>query len=604
MRKLDPQVTLGIFVLLLIAGTAVNFVLRKDLTPIFDETPALLSFENEARDKNIETLGGYYRNEWNDIWYNPSQGAPKRPLQYLYRPLQVLTVTFKILSCHIFHNWPAVPVFFNALILSLAAALVFLLGTRLTGDYFSSLGAAAFFLFSLPAITGTWVVLTGEHALVIIVICGLILSYVHYKESYSWKWMVLIVLIGFLGPLYKEYTAVGLFILLAMELTDKKKSWKTIAIVTALIFHAIFPAFLINALFFHNIVFTSTFAEMKVPGKALFFILKFHAINHLFFTIPPLIVLLGLTGAFFSIYKKNQSKLWVAPILLLAYSSLFIPPDNGIQPLGHYLSLFLLIFLSLSVFKINRWLALWFIISWIPHLLIFFGHIHLMYTIPPLSLILLWHIRNMVVIINASWTKSLRYFVISLLGFLLLVALTDQLVNVTAAYRTFKAINTSAVSIAENMGHDMPDNTPAVLVSNTLLGHDVEYYLTRNKQKSLKLNGFTFTDAVVWNQEYAEEDRFKRLIERERGRGPIYLLDIDIYSSSLAQFIDRFNFPVKEVYTYSTDVSYPYVDVLKYLIPAVYQPFPGSPDLIDHFIRSKRLFVGRVSASYKLYRLE
>ncbi len=597
-----------IFFIFIFVGTSINFFLRSSLEPVFDETVAIKYIENDVQKLAAKNPWDYYKKQWKNIWYEDSRKGvkPQRPLQHLYRPLVVISVSSKILLCHIFNNCPWVPVLINSLILSLAGGLNYLLGWQLTRDQFSSALATFFMMFSMPALTGTWVTLTGDHLSVSLLMSLAILSYLNFKRNHSKVWMIPIILIAFLGPLYKEFPSIALFIIFVTELSRHDRNWRFLLVLVPFLIHSLYPAFFINLIFFHHVVFSSFYAKMQVLPRMVLGVFHFHSINHLFFTLPPLLVFFGIGSLFFNLFSQRKYPSWVFGVVFLfflgCYYSLFIPQIHFLQPVPRYLTLILAIAVSLSALMIHKILFLWSFFTWFPYLAVYFGEVHLTYALGPFFIILFWHVKRF-------FTQCLKFngfnnYKIFLAGFTLILTMLDQGLNMVAVDRVFKETNQSARQMAHHLSLDAREGKPLILLSHTLLGHDVEYFLKKNENRSLKVSGFTFKDAVSWEESYSIDLKFLNLLKRERSIGQIYFLDIDAYPTLLSQFIQQFAIPLTKVYEYESSISYPYLDFLKFFIPFEYTSFPGSPDMIDHFSRDRGLFRRRVHVKYILYRLD
>ena len=272
----------------------------------------------------------------------------------------------------------------------------------------------------------------------------------------------------FFAPLYKEYLLLISFTIFFSELISPKRSWRLLLFMLPLLIHSVFPLFIINFLFYKNPAFSSPLEKYISHIKTLNINFRLHAFNHLIFTIPPIISLLGIVAIYRNIFSKRLlgHKVNLAVILFLSilYTSLFIPPDVSSIPWTNFLSFLLVLCISLSAFQINRILAVWFFIAWLPYLLIYYVEVHLVYAIGPLAIILLWNIGQFLKCLSNNKKKETLSLAPLLLIILLCVAFVDQALNPIAAYRTFKATNDAAINISHHLSRNDLEGKQNILI--------------------------------------------------------------------------------------------------------------------------------------------
>jgi hypothetical protein len=585
-------------------GTLVPFGVRKDAALIFDETFAIEKLGSFLQDQSIQSSREFFQHYWTDIWLEPADGPVRRPLQTSYRPLQVLTVCYKILNHDIFARAHNTSLLINCLLLGLAGGLLYLTGLALTKDHIISAGAAYLMMFSMAALTSTWVALTGEHALVPLLMSAAILLYLKYKEKGGLRYLLPMGLIFFVGPMYKEYLCITVFIFWGAELCAPKRSKAFLALLCVATFHAVFPSFIVNVLCYQNMILKSPFSSHTgsvVAGKSFF---KFQFINFFFFSITPTIAVLGCFAVLLRFIQRYPR--WKKLILVLGcflIGALFI---SDFRPVFGWFVLALLLFVTGCAWRIHRVLFFWLLIGWLPYLKVYYIEAHLMYAIMPLALVLLWHIKQQWFSGDPKGAEAVSVVKKILLVFLCL-AFIDQGLNLLSAKRGFEETTQLAQQVARDIATrmDQVSREKNILISNTLLGKDIAFYLRRNHQKVLDLNGFT-----VWRNSLKEEEMFltpeafAEVVARQDEQTRIFLLDEDAYPSRMTFFIRTLGLELKPLRQRQTNVRYPYVDVLKYFVPVLFTSYPGTPDIIDFAFMGKGLFYRKLYGGQYLFVLE
>ena len=595
-----------IFIFLLIFGIVTNFWLRLPLDPIFDETIKIQFLQRQITQFNVTSPDEYFQKFWNEIWYEPPTGIPQRPLQTIYRPLLVLHILFNVLYFHIFGHVSWIPILINCFLLSATAGSIFLVSQKLTNNRFCSIGAAILTMFSIPALTGTWIVVTGAHCLVSLAMSLALLSYINYKETNSLKWLTPLSFILFLGPLYKEYFTLMPFILLCAEIFSYNRSVRLICFILPFLFHALYPAFLINLIFYHNLVFRSPLANYYNYIISFSDVqIKWHFTNILIFSIPPLLSLLGALG----IYKisennrteNNFQKMKKMLVFVLLYGSLFVSRYDALQPWAGYLSFSFLILISFFAFRIHFLLAIWFLISWLPYLITYYVEVHLVHAIGPMTIIFLWYAEKL---FRGSIPNKPSLRGIQLFSIIVIIAFLDQGLNLIAVQRVFKETAAISKNIAQYMIQNREEKSFNILLSHSLLGKDIGFYFERDVNRPLDMNGFTvIRDPIETEELYISPMKFLGLLENFKLKANIYLLDVNFYPTQMAWFIKSIPYISEVVYLYKTDVVYLYTDILKFFVPSEYLSFPGSPDLRDFARMETHLFYRRLSGEQILYKL-
>jgi hypothetical protein len=572
---------INLWILYFVLGTSLFFFPRYKDGIIFDSTAVIYYL------RQFKSFSSFLEINWNKIWYENKTVANERPLQTkVYRPVQVITAAAKGLE-YLYGN-KYLPLIINALLVVISGLFLFLLILQLTRDKWASLGASFLFLFSTSNITGAWVFISGEHNLVVICVCLILLSYLKFKSKRNWFWLLPIYVVGFFGILYKEYVIFPLFVIYGAEILNRKRDLKLLAALLPLLFHCFFPSFYINSIFYQN-------PRLYSVSPSNQFFIRWEAMNHFVFQIPPLISLLGMWAMFHNNpFLKSKKKLCV--FILICWCALFAKSSFP----GSILPTIFASAVSLSAFWIHPILAIWSAIGWAPYLLVFYGvEVHMMYAIAPFAAILLWHIHQY---LKKGTKNTQKVFYV-----LLVVAFADQLLNIIAVDRTFSEYSRMANVLSNKIASESTAKKN-VLVSSTLMAVDIAYRLEEQHKIILDQLLYTF-DAVIGSGNaacYIELNKFRALLDSfsKEKISPLFI-DVDLGKniSHFKRFTKQLPYTFTEIEKFESRVTYPYLDPLKALIYNSHLSFMGSPDLIHFYTIQTKPFYRVMDNPITLYRL-
>lgn len=599
----------GIILALACVGTLAFYLPRAQSGPIFNETGVIRHVKRLVRDTGAQSPIDLIGKQMKTIWYDPSQGPSDRPLEGLYRPLPMITVLLKTSAFYIFSNQPNGPVLVNALIVGLTGVLIFLTIRRLTAQRAVAIAAALLTLFAVPTITSNWVATAGEHALVPLFMCVELLCYLQFKRSGSWSWAVLLAVVAFVAPLYREYAFITPFIIAAAEVISPRRRLAFLGLLLPLLFHSVYTSFAINLVFYQHFVLRSVFVRTGVHPSDL----RFEALSHFVFTLPPLISALGVLGICSVIvaWARRQPRglallilcAFLCVTLCAAWGTLFISTHS--RPV-EWAQLAAVVAISAAGLYVHRLLALWAVATWLPFLVSFNGvEVYMQYALPPFVAILLYFAFHLCRQMYQSTSVTLRTGGCAVAG-LLVLACADQALNLNACYQEFGASNDSARALAHVVADYSGDRQP-VIIAHTLLLDDIQYYMATCEKKSLHLWGYTFVKAVGPDSPafYGRRDRFMRFVATSPPNWAVFLIDAELSNPTvMSGFISELPVPARMIHWNRTDVSYPFLDPLKHLIPFEYISYPGTPDLGEYANLESGLFHRRVWTSHPVFLLE
>jgi hypothetical protein len=85
----------------------------------------------------------------------------------------------------------------------------------------------------------------------------------------------------------------------------------------------------------------------------------------------------------------------------------------------------------------------------------------------------------------------------------------------------------------------------------------------------------------------------------------VFLIDAELSQPTvMSEFLSELPLPARMVHWNRTDVSYPFLDPLKHLIPFEYISYPGTPDLGEYANLESGWFHRRVWTSHRVFLLE
>ncbi len=325
-------------------------------------------------------------------------------LDWSYRPLEMLLDWMLV---HSFGASEAVQIFFKSAVIGLLGGLIYLLMREITRRHFLAIASAFLVIFSVPMVIESW----WYHHMIgyteVVMLFGFI-AYLRYKRLKRWRWLIAFWFAGLAAPLLGEYgvslPAIVAFSLIVDSVLDRTKpDLRLLASAIILTFFGFYPDLLPNLLIAQRVVMTSilgrfvagTIVEQGLLGWIQPSLPYFLIIGSLTLILTTT-ALLSLTVQFIRTRKQQPNLMVMGHVLLYILLIIFI--RNYPPPLHEYLLdpyyllpiLFPVLFAILS-YRLSRFLAIWFIISYLPFMRIHHLSFNLIPAMIPWTLLLtLW----------------------------------------------------------------------------------------------------------------------------------------------------------------------------------------------------------------------
>lgn len=450
---------------------------------------------------------------WNGLY-----GSDFPWISWSYRPLEML-LDAGIIRLFQASEFPLF--FFKASIIGLCAVLIYFLVRELTQKPWVAIASAVFSVFSIPVIIESWWyhhVVGYTEALIMLGLLG----YLRYRRLRKLRWLAVFWVCALVAPLIGEYGISLTLIVMANLIVDwiitKKVDWKLLAPLPVLLFFGVYSAFLPNLIIEQRLVFTSVFdrfiagvvfeqglAGGILPGTAYVLVIS---------AVSPIITLLAFI-AMVTHYWQKRSKYsnWevvglglffiAVAIFIMNYPPRMLPwGDIAYEPFEPYYllpCLFPVIF-GLLCLRVNRFLALWFMLSYLPFVRIYSLSVNLIPAlIPWITLIILWisqladelDIRNL-----AHNLRRSRFKYTSIINILVIIILTigvaAQLSNVAIARETWGKASINSREMGRFAAEYLPQGSIVLGEQNSFFETMVMSYYSDGK----------ITEAIAVYDEY------------------------------------------------------------------------------------------------------
>jgi len=452
-------------------------------------------------------------------------------IDWSYRPLEMV-IDWGLVN--LFGDSESLQILLKSAITGVCAALVYLLALELTQKRFVAIASAVFFAFSVPVVIESW----WYHHMVsytsIVIMLGL-LAYLKYAKAKKFGWLAVFCLCTLIAPWLGEYGASLAVIVFLSVIIKRNWDWKLLAVSGLFILHGIYNNFLPNLLIEQKIVLTSIFsrfvpalaAEQGVlsiiqPGAPYLLILG---------TLTPILTLLAFTSLVFHfIQKRKEYPNYVLMLftLLLILAIIFIrnypPPrtiwgDMATMPFEAYYvlpTLFPILFALLS-YRLNKFLALWFIVSYAPFLNIYHLSVNLFPAfIPWIILSCLWLVKLAEeiglpnILKKPALTRGLAVPLVFIV--VLIIGTAAQISNVAIAKETWgKAANN-----AREIGRFAKEHIPE---GSLILGEQQSLFevvaISHYSQGKVKGNFVVYDRYMWWPLEQIRSSELTDLLEAD-----------------------------------------------------------------------------------------
>jgi len=473
-----------------------------------------------------------------------------------------------------------------SLVFGASAVCFFLVARRFTRTDFAAM-LAVFLLLCSPSVVGSgWLIFSGIHALVLLLVClGLLLYWKIVETPRHAYWCLAgLCAVLLLGPWYREFIGGLSILIIFLELQRARRPTALMLLAGLFLLHAVFPTAVVKVLAFPALPLEPVFALGQLGVQV-----QIHAAPAQESTLAHLLNSIRWRALF--------NFLWLLPPTLVGLSLIgYLVPRGWRKDSFDYQS--------------NKcgggclFLGFWLLVFFLPFLRIFTLHAHLAYPLMPFSIIVavgaerLWQMTSQ----RTRLSRILRNVVAVILG----VAVCDHLLNVYGSYRTVHGINSGSSAVADWFQRQVP--TGSIVICNALHiedirlfsnGHIVPYWTVDTGIVELKR-------AVETPQKLAE------LLVRNQNRRKVYFLDVNynftpdkVYYHS-HKYVRNDNVAVKDIGVVdATRTKYPYLDPLRALTPRPYVLFLGGGDLENDFYRGPARdgtpFMREIYAEYRVY---
>ncbi|HTU88902.1 MAG TPA: hypothetical protein VMF69_02295 [Gemmataceae bacterium] len=536
------------------------------------------------------------------------------------RPLTELLVFLASVFLYTPSYLPLPLLLLDGAVLGALAVSLFYVARRFVRHDLTALGAVLLVLGSPPLVGSAWVCVAGVQSLVPLLFCLSLLCYWNLIEGrHKVLWSTGLILLLLLGPWVREFFGLNALLLMFLEWRRTRRPTWIMGTAALGFLHALFPTALVHWLFLPELpllpVYKIGLLSGQLDGRGIHWDAPWHFLP----LFPPslwvcagLEALLRLRGGYARAGEPRED--WFGrieafvqrlglPCCLLAILTLFVLDSRQAGYLYHgYLGLTLCLGLAALGIQRDLFLGCWFVLMYVPILHVFTENVHFLYAMPPAAIILaqamesLWfRLRSRPVL---AWMRYALASVLVVIG-------VDQTLNIYGASRVNRATYRGIDVVADWFVRHVPRE--AAVVTNVIHGEEIKWHSDSHVELY-----WTITSGVV-DPQHRAVDQLPQLEEllAHRDARPVYFLDVDFdYPPDKAlyhrhKYVHQAEIAWRDLgVVHLTHVRYPFADPLRYLIPRMYLPFLGAPDLENDFARKcsvDRPFRHEVYASYHVY---
>jgi hypothetical protein len=536
-----------------------------------------------------------------------------------YRPLSTLWTVFVALF---FYTPSYVPL---PVILAVGAALgafavsLFYVARRFVRYDLTALGVVLLVLASPPLIGSAWVCAAGVQVLVPLLYCLSLLCYWNLIEGRRRiLCATVLLLLLLLGPWVREFFGLNALLLLVLELRrTQRPTWIAGAALLGFL-HALFPTALVHFLFLPHLplrpVYRLGLLSAQMNGEGI----RWHAPWHFLPLLPPSLwlcagveLLIRMRAGYEKVSQPRSD--WIGrletavqrsatPCWLAAALAVSVLQAVTEEPRYHdYLGLTL--GLGIAVLGMHRdfFLGCWFLLMYLPIVRVFAEHVHFLYAMPPAAIIFAESMESLWLRLRGQ--PLLLWGRYALAGVLVVIGL-DQMLNVYGAYKVNHAIYGGIDVVAAWFTRHVP--AEAAVVTNVLHGEEIKWHSGNHMEIY-----WTLTAGVPNLRRAVDQPAQLERLLVQRDTHPVYFLDVDFDYTPDKAFYHRHKYVHQAEIArrdrgiiHFTHVRYPFADPLRYLVPRMYQPFLGAPDLENDFARKRSVdhpFRHEIYAVYHVY---
>jgi hypothetical protein len=604
-------------------GTAVAcgyFLLRCELGVVWDDSPNISAmrydYERTHYSDSAEPARALLRDS-----FGQTTAAGYRPLTLLQHNLARWIVAEQ-------NGAPEPWYAFGAALLGLLAICFFLVARRFTATPAGAFLAVFLLLFSTPVLTGAWPVIFNCQAIVPLTICTGLLLYWRSVEApgYRSAYAAGLFAVMFVGPWLREFIGILPLLIATLELQRARRPSWLMGLAGVCFLQALFPTALMHWFAFPDLPLKPVFAlgnlaaQLQQAGDPIagswlsgqLQRIKWDASCHFLVLYPPLLFLLAWLAYGVQVLHRAAS---VEPRSRLRRVCCFVLPclyaavcvGLGLLQRNYNVSLLalgLVFGVALIALEIDRFLTVWFLLSFLPFLKVFTEQVHLAYSLLPASIILAAVIEKLYVREAAGWRRGARYLATAVLA----LAVVDHGLNLYASWHAVAAMDGAVVAVARWFEANVPPGS--AVVANALHLEDI-----RLASKNHFSSYWTVAAGIpADNRGLTTAAKLEQLLQAHRQSGDVYFLDIDFdYLPSKVgyhshQYVRKRNVALESLgLVHVLRSRHPYVDPFKRFVPRRYLSFLGPPDLENDYYNGPAQdgtpFLREVYAEYHVYRV-
>ena len=596
-----------LLLIILFLTISLAIVIPRALVPYtWDDTLILQQVETEPISREADPPKALLETAY-QVWRDDASPT------HLYRPLDRFAHTAEAL---LWSHQPLIPTLIHAIILGAIAVFVYLLVLELTRRRFVALATSVFCSLSIPALQGTWVLLSKQPLLPFFTVLGL-LSYILYLKYRRPMWLVLLCICGLLGPFLRELAIILPVTVIAHMLLERRWNRGLLISLPILLAHALYPSFLPNLILFGRVVLAPVFSRSLI-GTSLntipseiwqVFSVSIPSIPYRIATfMPPTIIVVALAFMLFYLFTQSKQVRNVRLIvgIVIAVTVLILGFAFFTGSSAYILAILFYLFIPLVSLRFDKLLPVWFLVSSLPFFIMPLLDVHLwIASIPWIAMILLWVDQLLRTV--TSWATSARWTILARLAYpviigILLIGFIDQCLNIIAVNSTF-----SGIAATENeMGDWFTTNARegSAVITDFRHGFDLDYF-TKGEVNNFFIYepGFGFLKERIITDRTAQEQVVAQHFENTDAYYLMESLTLASPEEAYSLLKHRFD-PVGEVEfreLFITNGHYPFLDPLENLAPPVLQQFAGPPDLWQDMLLTKQPFRHEFFSAYYLY---
>ena len=466
----------------------------------------------------------------------------------------------------------------DAVIFGLTAAALISFARTATVSRWGPYGVAFLLFSSTPFLTAGLILFNGSQTLAMLMILLILMAYRRCKDHASPRWIAVLVLLLIIAPWVRVETALAPAMIVASEILN----YRRIRLVSVLgligLAHAVYPT-VGPDLFWRNLPILPTWkfgdvgtavnamsGPSSVTGKIA--ALHWRIFGDIFSVMSPTLTLIGVLGTAWILANRKDR--------------------------------------TTERYRTDLWLALSFLIAFVPLLELFREQVHLFYALFPLSILIVRRLEDWASFATARLTKVATV----ILGAVLLVTGLDQATNLVSVRQATSAIYSPIVGLAGWLQANVPAGT--IVISNAHVVEDVQFYADG------RIDPWATVTGLLPDPRHGLDGAaaLNNLLSR-RGDRQDYFLDVRVPGPTHGQpsattgralvWVEDHEIAVKEVGpSYRVRYIYPYFDPLRWLLPTEVATWPGPPDLESDFYRGPSFappipFWREVAADYTLY---